>query len=63
MTLGSFGHFSSPEIDRESDLLREIDRLRDFARNVAGLDDRQLQNTAILKQWRDDARRLLGLGP
>jgi hypothetical protein len=42
------------------ELADEIERLRDFARNVAGLDDRLLQNTAILKQWRDDARKLLG---
>lgn len=39
---------------------QEVSQLRDFASNVAGLDDRLLQNTAILKQWRDDARKLLG---
>lgn len=37
----------------------EIERLRDFARNVAGLDDRLLNDPTILKQWRDDARLLL----
>lgn len=30
--------------------------LLDFARNVAGLDDRLLLNVDVLKQWRDDAR-------
>jgi hypothetical protein len=28
MSLGEFGSFSSPEIDRESDMLRENERLR-----------------------------------
>lgn len=33
--------------------------LLDFAKNVAGLDDRLLTDVNILKQWRDDARALL----
>lgn len=43
--------------------LDAITVLTDFARNVAGLDDRLLQNTAILKQWRDDARKIVSIGP
>ena len=40
-------------------LRAQVDELFDFAKNVAGLDDRLLLDTKILKQWRDDARRLL----
>jgi len=42
-----------------NDLLKEVARLLDFAKNVAGLDDRHLLNAGILKQWRDDARKML----
>jgi hypothetical protein len=37
---------------------REIGLL-DFIKNIAGLDDRYLLSTNILKQWRDDAREFL----
>lgn len=49
-----------PDWQTVKDLRAENERLLDFARNIAGLDDRLLHNTDILKQWRDDARKLLG---
>jgi hypothetical protein len=39
-------------------LIAAAPQLLDFAKNVAGLDDRLLTDISILKQWRDDARAL-----
>ena len=36
---------------RMDDAADEIERLRDFANNIAGLDDRHLLDVKIIKQW------------
>ena len=53
MTLGAFGSFSSPSIDRESDLLREIEQLRESLARV-------LNNKAELLAVLEDAVELIG---
>ena len=55
-TLGDYSPSQSQEISQLQAINTE---LLDFAKNIAGLDDRRLLDTGIIKQWRDDARELL----
>ena len=51
--MAPFGYFSSPEIDRESDLLREIERLRAALEKIANDDQ------CMIRRLVEIARRAL----